>query len=299
MQLSVISDQIHEDLETAFSILHQEGYELVELHNVFGHSIETCTMQEVQKIRELLRKYHLKVSNIASTIFFLCPLYPKDRVSLFNPSFYSIQGDCKEHLDILKNACRVAEELECSQIRIFPFRWPDNRKGPYGSEEDYQRIVANIQRAVEIAEAEKITLVLENCPYSHLPKGKMTLQVVQAIQSPYLKLLWDPANSYRAIDKNVPDGYKDWNLEEELMHVYPYIGHVHIKNYCYDTRYEKPYVHVPVFEGDIDYNRLLRILEQNHYQGICSLEPEVGYEDVLSSMRKAKETVFSIQKEIW
>lgn len=285
MKLSIISDQVSQDLEEALKIIVKEGYEYVELHNVFGHSIETCTKEEVEIIKHLLNRYHVKVSNIASTLFFLCPLYQGDEVSLFNPGFYSIQGDLEYHLKVLENACWIANELDCPKIRIFPFRWPDNRKGPYGTKLDFEKIIENIKKALVISKKHHVTLMLENCPYSHLPKGKMTLQVVQEINDPYLKLLWDPANSYRAIRENVPKEYMDWSLEEELLHLYPYIGHIHLKNYHYVSGLVKPFVHVPLLNGDIDYKTLVKSI-QEACDCILSLEPEVDTQGTIQSMRQ-------------
>lgn len=287
MKLSIISDQVSQDLEEALKIIVKEGYEYVELHNVFGHSIETCTKEEVEIIKHLLDQYHVKVSNIASTLFFLCPLYQGDEVSLFNPGFYSIQGDLKYHLKVLEHACWMANELDCPKIRIFPFRWPDNRKGPYGTKQDFEKIIENIKKALDISKKYHVTLMLENCPYSHLPKGKMTLQVVQAINDPYLKLLWDPANSYRAIRENVPKEYMDWSLEEELLHIYPYLGHIHLKNYHYVSGLVKPFVHVPLLNGDIDYKTLVKSIQET-CDCILSLEPEVDKKGTLLSMQCLK-----------
>ena len=287
MYTSVITDQIDEDLETALRIAKLYGYTHIELHNVFGHSIETCTKEEVEIIKHLLNRYHVKVSNIASTLFFLCPLYQGDEVSLFNPGFYSIQGDLEYHLKVLENACWIANELDCPKIRIFPFRWPDNRKGPYGTKLDFEKIIENIKKALDISKKHHVTLMLENCPYSHLPKGKMTLQVVQEINDPYLKLLWDPANSYRAIRENVPKEYMDWSLEEELLHLYPYIGHIHLKNYHYVSGLVKPFVHVPLLNGDIDYKTLVKSIQET-CDCILSLEPEVDKKGTLLSMQCLK-----------
>ena len=287
MKLSIISDQVSQDLEEALKIIVKEGYEYVELHNVFGHSIETCTKEEVEIIKHLLDQYHVKVSNIASTLFFLCPLYQGDEVSLFNPGFYSIQGDLEYHLKVLEHACWIANELDCPKIRIFPFRWPDNRKGPYGTKQDFEKIIENIKKALDISKKYHVTLMLENCPYSHLPKGKMTLQVVQAINDPYLKLLWDPANSYRAIRENVPKEYMDWSLEEELLHIYPYLGHIHLKNYHYVSGLVKPFVHVPLLNGDIDYKTLVKSIQET-CDCILSLEPEVDKKGTLLSMQCLK-----------
>ncbi|MDX8417575.1 sugar phosphate isomerase/epimerase family protein [Absicoccus intestinalis] len=203
-------------------------------------------------------------------------------------------GDIKTHLHALENACQIAHALHCLTIRIFPFRWPDNRKGPFGTKEDMDRIIPNIKRAIEIAKSYQVTLVLENCPYSHLPKGEMTLQVVRALQSSYLKLLWDPANSYRAIPANVPKEYMHWNLKEELEHMAPYIGHIHIKDYRYDASSPKPFLHVPVGKGDIPYSDLLTSLCENGYTGSLSLEPEVDGKGSIECMRVLKKMVNNV-----
>ena len=193
----------------------------------------------------------------------------------------------KYHLKVLENACWIANELDCPKIRIFPFRWPNNRKGPYGTKLDFEKIIENIKKALDISKKYHVTLMLENCPYSHLPKGKMTLQVVQEINDPYLKLLWDPANSYRAIRENVPKEYMDWSLEEELLHLYPYIGHIHLKNYHYVSGLVKSFVHVPLLNGDIDYKTLVKSIQET-CDCILSLEPEVDKKGTLLSMQCLK-----------
>lgn len=76
MQYAIITDQICEDLERALQIAKAHHYSHVELHNVFGKSIEECSLAEVEHIRTLLQTYHLEVSCIASTVFFFA-LYMK------------------------------------------------------------------------------------------------------------------------------------------------------------------------------------------------------------------------------
>ena len=57
-------------------------------------------------------------------------------LSLIHISFYAIEGDINTHLRYLENACRIAKRLNCPRVRIFPFRFPDNRKPPFGIQED-------------------------------------------------------------------------------------------------------------------------------------------------------------------
>lgn len=291
MRRSIISDQVHENVECAFRQIREEGYEWVELHNVFGKSIEQCNMEEVEEIARLLEKYHLKVCSIASTIFFLCPLYEGDEVSLFNDSFYAITGNVEEHLEYARKACRIAKRLNAPYIRVFPFRAPDNRKGPYGTEKDFELIEKNMRRLVEIAKEEKMVFVVENCPYSHLPKGEMTLKLIQTINDEHLRLLWDPANSYRAEKDQVPDRYLSWSLQEEAGHLAPYIRHVHVKDYHYDSRFEKPFVHRSIGKGDIDFDSIFNELESHRYSNALSLEPEVDHEEAVECMRTLKKMV--------
>ena len=291
MYTSVITDQIDENLETALRIARLHGHTHVELHNVFGKSIEECSPEEVDAILSLLGKYDMKVSCIASTVFFLCTLMKNDKVSLFNPSFHAIEGDVGTHLRYLKNACYIAKKLNCPRVRIFPFRFPDNRPPVYGTQEHIALIMKNVQQAVQIAEEEHVTLVLENCPYSHLPKGYMSIQIVKAIKSSYLKLLWDPANSYRAYKENVPIEYLQYSLEEELHHIYPWIDHIHIKDYKYNAALDNPFEHIAVGMGDIDFRIIFSNLRKYGYENAVSLEAETGYNETLESMKRMQSWV--------
>ena len=119
-----------------------------------------------------------------------------------------------------------------------------------------------------------------------MPKGQMTLELIRSIDRDNVKLLYDPANSYRAVTENVPERYRSWSLETEAEELAAEIGHVHIKNYHYDPSVQpKPFVHVPAGEGDIDYDRLIPILKKNGCEAVLSLEPEVDGEGTKKSMR--------------
>lgn len=282
--IAIISDQIDQNLRVAARKIKEEGYHYVELHNVFGKSIEECSEAEAKTIKHILDEYELQTVNIASTVFFLCPLYPHYQVSLFNDSFYSIKGDVEHHLMMLENACRVAKILACSIIRIFPFRFPDNPEVTIvGTKQDQQEIITHFREATTIAAAYDITLAVENCPYSHCPKGEMTYRMVSEIDDPHIKLLWDPANSYRAEKNRVPLEYQRLSLAEEYELIKDKIVHVHLKNYHYDETQKKPFVHTALLAGDIDYPTLFE--QMQGYRGAYSLEPEVELEQAFLSMR--------------
>lgn len=283
MKKSIITDQVSQDLKEACALIESYGYKYVELHNVFGKSIEECDEKEVEEIKRILDKHHLKVTNIATTVFFLCPLYEHYKVSLFNPEFHCIKGDVNTHLYYLENACKIANALDCTNVRVFPFRYPDNPDTIIvGNDKDLEAMVSPLTKAADIAKKYNVTLALENCPYSHCPKGEMTNKLAEMINHPNLKLLWDPANSYRAEKHQVPPQYLTLSLEEECALVHDKIAHIHLKNYHYDpNKPPKPFIHKALMEGDIDFTSLL---EKTPIHVAHSLEPEVNYEETLRSM---------------
>ena len=282
---SVIADEISSDLEQAFSVIHAKGFTHTELHNVFGKSIEELTDQETEEVKRLLEQYELQVSDLASTVFFLCPLQEGDEVRGFSESFHAVSGSLQEHLNWLRRACKIAEKLNCPNIRLFPFRFPENRKPPFGTESDMEKIVSAMRMASEAAGEYDVTLVVENCPYSHLPKGEMTLELIKRVNRDNVKLLYDPANSYRAVKENVPEKYLGWDLLTETRQVVSKTGHMHVKDYHYDPSIQpKPFLHVVAGSGDIDYPGIFRIMKAHGCAHACSLEPEVGPEGAVQSM---------------
>ena len=288
MKLSIISDQVSQDFLEACKTISDLGLDTVEIHNVFNKSIEQCNFNEVKQIKEILKKYNLKVSNIASTVFFMAKLYEDYEISLFNENFHVVNGTIEDHLIALENACKIANELDCKSVRIFPFRFPDNKVNTkFGTDKDLNEIFKHLKKAISIAEKYDICLGLENCPYSHCPKGEMTLKLVQLCNSNYLKCLWDPANSYRAIKSQVPDNYKNITLHQEYKLLKDNISHVHIKNYTFDETKVKPYVHVGILEGDINFAQLLPLLSKEKLHPYLSLEPEVDYDTTIKCIKDA------------
>ena len=283
---SIITDQIDANFEKACRIIADSGMKAIEIHNVFGKSIEECNESEAHRIKDIADSFGLQIVNLASTVFFLCPLYEGYRVSLFNPDFYCIEGDVNLHLEYLEQACRTAEIVGTDKIRIFPFRIPDNEEvGIVGTEKDMLEIADNIRLASAIAAKHNITLVLENCPYSHCPKAAMTQRLLRMADCFNVKLLYDPANSYRAEKFRIPEEWQTDDIPAEYHLVKNDIGHIHLKNYHYQKELTpKPFVHTALLSGDIDYIPLLE--EMKKESAALSLEPEVSHEEAVDCIKQ-------------
>ncbi|MHC1735636.1 MAG: sugar phosphate isomerase/epimerase family protein [Erysipelotrichaceae bacterium] len=283
MNPCIITDQISQDFEFALNAISEEGVHRIEIHSLWGKTIEELDDASVEKVKNLMKFYGMSVTCLASTLFMMLPLHDDDVLTYFSPTFKVIKGDLATHMKYLQRAIDIAHKLDCPRIRVFPFRAPENRK-MLGDKFDIEAMDILFTPAVRLAERENITLVVENCPYSHLPKGKMTADLVKRIDSPNFKLLYDPANSYRANIVRIPFRYLEGSLVEELRLILPWVDHLHIKDYHYVDGLTKPYLHVPLGKGEVPYAQLLRILHDNGYTGALSCEPEVGFEGTMESL---------------
>lgn len=283
MKLSCITDQVNQDIHVACKILKEHNIKNIEIHAVNHRTIETCLESDILDIEHAINQYQMNVVALASTVFMMAQLYPEDTIEDFHPEFYKIHGNLTDHLDRLEYTLKLANRLKCSVVRIFPFRAPTNRV-IIGDNHDQQHIIDNFKQAVALASKYNVVLVVENCPYSHLPKGNMTFDVVSTIDSPYLRLLYDPGNSYRANKDRIPTNYLNTTLMEELDLIMPYIHHVHIKDYHYVVDQVKPYKHKVIGKGDVPVESILTFLKKNNFQEAVSCEPELPYHETLDSL---------------
>ncbi|HEV2471106.1 MAG TPA: sugar phosphate isomerase/epimerase, partial [Chthonomonadales bacterium] len=108
-------------------------------------------------------------------------------------------------------------------------------------------------------------LVLENEAACYIGTGAEAARVAAEINSPWLKLVWDPGNAFYAGERPYPDGYEA---------VKPWIAHIHAK----DARLVETPNHglQPVWcvigTGEIDYAGQVAALKRDGYGGSISLE---------------------------
>jgi sugar phosphate isomerase/epimerase len=159
----------------------------------------------------------------------------------------------------LTRCLEIATELDAPMVRVFGF-WPE--------EGDQARVTAEVVsrlRDVTAQASERgITLALENCPHTLLDRTGKVLDVLEAVGSPRLRLLWDPSNAWRCGDRDL------LSLADRAI---PHLAHMHVKGIRLDDRFGEGRSYVALDEGHVDYLRLLAKLAESGYQGVVSLEP--------------------------
>ncbi len=238
--LSGFSDEIDSNIEEQFKVLNKLGSKYFEPRGINGKNISTLTEDEIKNLKEAMNKYGIKASSIGSPI-----------------GKISIKDDFIPHLELFKKIVKTAKELDSKYIRIFSFFIPSGEDASKYKDEVIERLKA----FVKIAEENDIILLHENEKDIYGDTAKRCREILEEINSPYLRCVFDPANFVQCDVETYPYAF---NLLK------PYIEYMHIK----DADENKNIVPAGMGIGNIE--KILSSLKESGYKGFVSLEPHLG-----------------------
>ena len=175
----------------------------------------------------------------------------------------------RENIDIVKNALCEAGELGAPFLRVFG-GYHQESGGDAGVDYDngLRMIIEGLEECVPEAERHGVVIVLEN--HGRLPGHSYEIAaIMNHFHSPWLRVLFDCANFMgNGMDEpeNPLRAYE--NLKE-------YVAHVHIKDMgpCVTGNHRKIEGYV-AGKGTVPLRQFAALLENNNYDGFCSLEYE-------------------------
>ncbi|MBT3267585.1 sugar phosphate isomerase/epimerase [Candidatus Poribacteria bacterium] len=238
-KLGVITDEISQDFQTVVKVCTDYDLEAVEIRSVDDKPPQDLQPADVDMIKAALADTDIKVCGIA-TPFFKCDIDSAE--------------EREQHMDILRKCIALAHELDTSLLRCFAF-WETGK-----TEQRWQEIVDAYEEPLRLAEAERITLGMENEASTSLSTAALTRRFIDELGSGNVRAIWDPANELYA-DAGItpfPDAY------DQIKDV---TVHGHMKDG--DRNEAGEMVSVPVGEGLID------------WAGQFARYVEEGYEDYL------------------
>lgn len=241
-KLSVITDEVSQDLETVARFADRFELDGVEIRSVWSRNPQNLLHQK-DDIKRILRKYELDVSAIASPFF---------KADVDNNDEY------EEHLDILRNCIQLAQALDTNIIRGFTF-WRKNNLDAY-----IEKIIERFQKPLEMIESEGVILGIENEPSTFVGNGKELADFLDRLGSKHVKAIWDPGNNMWDPTGEIPypDGY---------IYVRDKTVHVHVKDAVRRGSDGKPQ-YIAFGDGEVDYLGQLRALKEDGYRAYLSLE---------------------------
>jgi sugar phosphate isomerase/epimerase len=256
-KLSVITDEITNDFGRALEVTAKEfGLGFVEIRELWGKNIMALDAKEIAEARRLLESHKLRVSAIASPIFKVD--WPGAPVSRYSPQRDQFRANYtfEQQDELLERGLELARAFNTTGIRIFDF-WRLDDQTPYREAIDRKLMEASVR-----AEKRGVTLLLENEHACNTATGAEAARTLKAVQSPHLKLNWDPGNAAARGETAFPDGYALLPKDR--------IGYMHCKDIIRKpdgkTEWEA------MGRGIIDYTGHFRALKKDGYRGILSLE---------------------------
>jgi L-ribulose-5-phosphate 3-epimerase len=248
VRLSVITDEISQDLDYALEVCKDLEVRTVELRAIGGANVVSHDQSSLQRVKTTLEDKNFDVCAISSP-FLKCHLYgsgtPQGAMHFASPA------SREEQWAVLERALNIARLLGAPVVRAFSFwRVPD----PASVREEVMRTLA---QAVERAQEAGLKLGLENEHECNVGTGAEARWMLDHIRSSSFGLVWDPGNEAILGSKPFPGGYS---------HVRGRVAHVHLKDLDEEGNWTK------VGTGTIDYLGQLRALAEDGYGGALSLE---------------------------
>ncbi len=256
--LAVIADEISPDFDHACSVIANEfGLGWVELRAMWGKNMVTMGDDDLAKAEQILAKYSLRVTDIASPLLKVdWPDAPRSKYSPKTDTFGASFG-FKQQGEVLEKCIALAKRFKTNKVRGFDF-WRLDDQTPYRAAID-----AKVLETSEACGKQNVLFVLENEYECNTATGREAARLLQAVRSPSLKLNWDPAN---AVARGEVDAWPGgWNaLPKER------IVHCHVKDAV--RKGADGFAWEAVGSGIIDWTAQFKALKQLGYREGVSLE---------------------------
>lgn len=253
---AVISDEIAQDVVIAADTAKEYDLDALEIRGAWGKGPHDLTPDEIARIKDITAERGLVVCSVAPP-FFKCELEDAQAV--------------KDHLGILRKSCIAAKAFDTRIVRGFAFF----RRGPFEPVKD--RIVRYLKEAAKVAEGEGAVLALENEFSTYNCNVGRTLELIDAVGSDSVKLLFDPGN-----DIHDQEGEVAWPDSYDLA-----IGrmvHMHLKDPKRNA--DGTVTTLAIGDGDIHASEMLRTLARSGYKGYVSLETHYRREPLTAEMAR-------------
>lgn len=283
-KLGVITDEVAFDLARVLSSFYPK-YQLhwAEIRDVRfnGHNeyvYKSATPDQLKQIKKQLDDAGVKLSVLDTAVYKVALPGTKtsgESAAELNPE----ESAYRAQLDDLKRAADAAHALGTKKVRIFAFKRVQDPSSVF------DRVVDDLNKAIEVAKQTDITLLLENEFSCNVATGAESGKLLRTITDRTLMLNWDPGNAVEAGEKPFPDGWDQFDHSR--------IAHMHLK----DAAGKK---WKPIGGGEIDFVGQFKALKKMRYSNTLSLETHYSnaQHDRYTSSEESMDGLVKILKEV-
>jgi sugar phosphate isomerase/epimerase len=255
-KLGIITDEVSPDLQEVLKTFYPKyGLKWAEIRNLkldgkSQYVYKTASPAQLKEIRQQLNGAGVAIS-ILDTGVYKIALPGTSPLGANASDLNQVQGDYDKQLDELKQAAEAAHTLGTNRVRIFTFKRVAN------PDAIFDRILDNLHKAIDVAKAQDVKLIVENEFDCNTGTGAETAKLFKAISDRTLMHNWDPGNCFEAGEEPFP---KAWDQLDKSR-----ISHIHLKDAVGKNW-------APIGGGKIDFVGQFKALKQMNYAGTMSLE---------------------------
>ena len=253
--IAAITDEFSPTLSEAIPVMKEIGMTAAELRLINGKNIMDLGNDELKQTKEQLDRAELSVVSIASPLL-KCVLPGSPELdSRFEHDVFASKHAYEDQPRLAEHAFQLAKFFNAKVIRVFScWRTVD-------PDACTDAIAKDLAHLASLAQKEDIVIGLENEHACNVGTATEAKRILEAVQNPYLQLVWDPANAFVAGEDPIPGGYAVLPKER--------IVHVHAKD-CH-MEGDKP-IWGPLGTRSIRWKEQIASLLADHYRGYISLE---------------------------
>ena len=254
--LGIITDQVDLDLTRVLNSFYTK-YQLrwaeirdLQLDGKKRYVYADATRAQLKQVKRQLDDARVKLSVLDTAVYKITlpgTIPVGETPAYVNPE----QRQFARQMDDLKRAADTAHALGAERVRIFTFRRVAEPAAIF------DRVVEQLQRAIDVARQHDITLLVENEYDCNIGTGSEIARLFNAIPDRRLMHNWDPCNAYEMGERPFPDA---WNRLDHGR-----ISHIHLKD-------AKGQDWKPIGAGELDFAGQFQALKRMKYAGTLSVE---------------------------
>jgi len=254
LTLSAFADEIDPDIQIQMDVLEQYGINQIDIRSIGGKPITEHSLHEVEEIKKKLQARHFRVAALGSAI-----------------GYIPISDDFEGQISLLKHTLDIAGILETNRIRMFSFILPSGEDPARYRDE----VLTRWRRFVEIAEDADALLTHQNEPCTYGDTAERCLDLIRALDSSRVSLVFDPANFVLSGQAVKPA----WETLRK------YVSEMNIKDADWgDHQIE------PAGMGDGDLADILADCVQSDFSGILTIAPQLPHSPCMDKLDFGQDT---------
>ncbi len=228
MRIGFVTDEISSNVREAIELGASWGILDYELRVIGDARVPAITAETVDELVQLKAKFGIRYTALSPGT---CKGAIDDAAKLE-----------QEVNETMPATFALAKKLEAPLVIIFGFQRLPNQ--PDSLE---PKVVEAFRQIAAAAEKEGLMLAIENEPGFWCDTGRNTARIIAAVNSPFLRANWDPANALGTDETPYPVGYEA---------IKKWIVNVHVK----DTIKSSLLACVPIGEGKVDWEGQIQAL---------------------------------------